>query len=130
VNLEAVYSAAIGTWFCLMLFYTMGSAVKLLWSTSRRIVLMSLGKLNLKSVWDSAAENLKRLSSCDAPHEFAPAKVEGEVVTRVYQCRKCEGTVDRVAHEWYLRGLLHARAEARRDGSRIRTNEPEKSVQV
>lgn len=65
-----------------------------------------LSQDDIKTVWEEARANAKRLDGCPGPHDFVGI---GPAPQRKHRCTVCGGEVDLHAAHWYQRGLEHGR---------------------
>jgi hypothetical protein len=69
----------------------------------------TLTRNDIRRGLDQLAENGRRLAACPL-HTFVPVEEPGLSITRKYRCTSCGGTVDRLSHQWYMKGREHAEA--------------------
>lgn len=65
-------------------------------------------------------ENLRKISSCEGPHEFDfDPDAPGTTLRRKYTCGKCGGVVDATDLPMYRQGLRHGGLQAQREIQRL-----------
>ncbi len=65
-----------------------------------------------RRIWEEVKANHAKLDGC-AAHEFRPVPKypnKPEHPLKDFQCLRCGGRIDAIAHGWYQRGLEHAKS--------------------
>lgn len=68
-------------------------------------------KDDVQGMWPLVLENQRRLNACPR-HDFQPLVGPDKKFLIDYKCTKCQGLVEALSRDWYLRGLPHGAAQA------------------
>ena len=82
---------------------TLGQALDVLANVS------GMKKEEVQRAFDEAKENVRKLRSCEGPHDFEKVN-DGLYLRAQYRCKKCGGLVRGHDYHWYEEGLKHGKA--------------------